>query len=279
MVSRKATPIHPLEATARWTAAVRALESARNDALFHDPWAGALAGPEGGSWIEGRSTDSVLPIVLRTRYFDDWLGLISGRDAIRQVVLMAAGLDTRAYRLGWPDQTRLFELDQPAVLRHKDGVLGAAGAHPGCVRRAVEADLTGTWAAALAGAGFDPAEPSGWLLEGFLFYLPGHAIARLLDEVTDLAARGSRIGFDIINGSVLTSPWTRPWVDMQARAGAPWIGTLDDPVRFLAERGWRATLTQAGQPDANHGRWNLPVIPTPLPDMPHSWYVTGQKTA
>jgi methyltransferase (TIGR00027 family) len=279
MSSEKAAPIRPLEATARWTAAVRAAESAREDRLFDDPWADALAGPEGRSWLDQRSPDSVVPIVLRTRYFDDWLGLISERDAIRQVVLMAAGLDTRAIRLKWPDHVDLFELDQPAVLRRKDKILAAAGARPRCSRRAVEADLAGEWTDALLEAGFDRSRPSGWLLEGFLFYLPGKNITRLLDAVTDLAAPGSQMGFDIINGPMLTSPWTRSWVDMQADAGAPWIGTMDDPVRFLAERGWHATLTQAGQPDANHGRWSLPVIPTTMPDMPHNWYVTAQKTA
>ena len=85
------------------------------------------------------------------------------------------------------------------------------------------------------------------------------------------------MGFDIINSAVLTSPWTRPWVEMQAQSGAPWIGTLDDPRGFLAVRGWKTTLTQAGQPEANHGRWRLPVIPVTLPDMPHNWFVTAQR--
>ncbi len=279
MVSEKATPIRPLEATARWTAAVRAAEDARSDRLFDDPWADALAGPEGRSWIDQRPQDSVVPIVLRTRYFDDWLGSITEHDGIRQVVLVAAGLDTRAYRLSWPDQTRLFELDQPAVLRHKEGILAATGAVSRCSRRAVEVDLTGGWTAALLEAGFDRARPSGWLLEGFLFYIPGDDITRLLDAVTDLAAPGSHLGFDIINGQMLTSSWTRSWVEMQAQAGAPWIGTMDDPMGFLAERGWRAAMTQAGQPDANHGRWILPVLPTTMPEMPHNWYVTAQTAA
>ncbi|MGZ8437255.1 MAG: hypothetical protein ACXWXR_01785 [Candidatus Limnocylindrales bacterium] len=97
--------------------------------------------------------------------------------------------------------------------------------------------------------------------------------------MTALAAPGSRLGFDIVNAAVLTSPWTRSWVAMQADAGAPWVGTMDDPVGFLAGRGWRAALTQAGQPDANHGRWTLPVIPTTAPDMPHSWFVTAERLA
>jgi O-methyltransferase involved in polyketide biosynthesis len=112
-----------------------------------------------------------------------------------------------------------------------------------------------------------------------LFYLATGDIARLLDRVTVLASPGSQLGFDIINGLVLTSPWTRPWVEMQAEAGAPWIGTMDDPAGFLAERGWRAKLSQAGQPGANHGRWTLPIIPTTMPDMPHSWYVTAERVA
>jgi hypothetical protein len=82
---------------------------------------------------------------------------------------------------------------------------------------------------------------------------------------------------DVVNSATLTSPYTKPWIDMQAKQGAPWLGAMDDPVAFLAERGWTATLSQPGQPDANHGRWKLPVIPTTMPGMPHNWYVTAQK--
>ena len=135
------------------------------------------------------------------------------------------------------------------------------------------------WREALVAAGFDPSRPSAWLLEGLLFYLDPQAIAALIDELTRLAAPGSELGFDIVNGAMLTSRWTRPWVEMQAAAGAPWIGTIDDPVGFLAARGWQATLTQAGQPDASHGRWTLPVLPTTMPDMPHNWFVTARKAA
>jgi len=114
-------------------------------------------------------------------------------------------------------------------------------------------------------------------MEGFLFYLTGEELRKLLDEVARLAIPGSWMGFDIINGAMLSSALTRQWVQMQADSGAPWIGTLDDPAGFLAERGWQATLTQAGQPDANHGRWSYPVIPTLMPDMPHNWFVVARK--
>jgi methyltransferase (TIGR00027 family) len=266
-----------LGATARWTAAVRAKESARQDRLFYDPWAAALAGQEGESWIEGRSEDSVAPIALRTRFFDDALQRMALQDGIRQVVLMAAGLDTRAFRLSWPAGTRLFELDQAPVLAYKERILGSAGAQPACERQTIEADLTAPWQERLVQAGFAPGCPSGWLLEGFLFYLPDDSLAHVLDEVTGMAAPGSWLGFDIVNRNTLTSPWTRQWIQMQADSGAPWIGWLDDPEGFLAARGWQASLTQPGEEGANFGRWAYPVIPRPLPDMPRSWYVVARR--
>jgi hypothetical protein len=92
-----------------------------------------------------------------------------------------------------------------------------------------------------------------------------------------LSVPGSWLGFDIINSLTLTSPYTRQWIEMQASSSAPWIGILDDLVGFLAARGWKTTLSQAGAPDANHGRWHLPVIPVTLPDMPHNWFVSARK--
>lgn len=274
---------HSLGATAFWTASVRALESARADRLIDDPWAAALAGKEGAAWISQRPAESVLPIVLRIRYFDDCLQRIAAEGAIRQVVLLASGLDTRAFRLGLPAQIRCFEMDQPAVLAHKERVLSEAAAVPTCVRHAVGADLTGDWREPLVGAGFDPQLPSAWLLEGFLFYLTNDAITRILDQVTSLAAPASWLGFDIVNGVMLVHPLTRAWLEMQAKAGAPWIGTMDDPIGYLAERGWQAGLSQAGAGvehnaiDANHGRWPYPVIPVTMPDMPHNWFVTARR--
>jgi methyltransferase (TIGR00027 family) len=266
-----------LSATARWTAAVRAMESAREDRLFDDPWATALAGKDGAKWIETRSPDSVLPIVLRTRFFDDFLQRVAVEEGIRQIVLVAAGLDTRAFRLNWPEQTRLFELDRPSVLEYKEQILRAAGARPTCERRSIKVDLTIPWKETLPASGFDRHQPSGWLLEGFLFYITNEQTAHTLNEVTALAAPGSWIGFDVVNGAVMTSSLTRKWVEMQASSGAPWIGTMDEPEEFLAARGWVATLTQAGAPDAHYGRWSFPVIPVKMPDMPHNWFVTARK--
>ena len=263
--------------TAHWTAAVRAKESERPDRLFDDPWAAALAGEAGMAWLEPRTPDSLAPIVLRTRYFDDFLQRITRQSGIRQVVLLAAGLDTRAFRLSWPEQTCLFELDQPAVLQYKEQVLQAAGAQPACRRQTLAVDLTGAWTEQLSQSDFDPQQPSGWLVEGLLFYLANRHGTRLLDQVTTLAAPGSWLGFDIVNKITLTSPLTRHWIEMQAKAGAPWLGTMDDPAGFLARRGWQATLSQAGAAEAHHGRWPFPVIPTTMPNIPHNWFVTAHK--
>ena len=114
-------------------------------------------------------------------------------------------------------------------------------------------------------------------MEGFLFYIPNESIVKILDEMNGLSAPGSWLGFDIINKITLTSPYTLQWIEMQARSGAVWIGTMDDPVGFLGTRGWQTTLSQAGAPDANHGRWHLPVIPVTLPNMPHNWFVIAHK--
>lgn len=262
-----------LAATAYWTAAVRANESARKDALFRDPWASVLAGSAGAAWMAERTPESVLPIVLRTRYFDDFLA----QSRLEQVVLLAAGLDTRAYRLDWLASTCVYEIDQASVLDYKAEILKTAGAELRCSRRGIPADLADNWQEELLEAGFDPQKPSAWLLEGFLFYIPNELIIQVLHSLSSLSAPGSQLGFDIINSTVLTSPYTKAWVELQARAGAAWIGSFDDPESYLDLLGWHAALTQAGQPDAHYGRWTLPVYPTKMAGMPHNWFVTAVK--
>jgi methyltransferase (TIGR00027 family) len=268
-----------LGSTARWTAAVRGQESLREDRLFHDPLATLLAGTE-KELVKQTAADqegNTIAIVVRTRFFDDFLLRVTTEYQIRQVVLMAAGLDTRAFRLSWPQQTRLFELDQPQVLAYKEQVLASAGAIPTCERTIIKVDLTETWTDTLRESGFDPDQPSVWLLEGFLFYLPTASEIRILDEVSSLASPGSWVGFDAINSEMLTSEWTRSWIEAIAKAGVPWQGVLDDPEKFMAERGWIATLHQAGDEDINHGRWPYPVMPLSIPNMPRDWFVTARK--
>lgn len=270
--------------TARWTAAVRAAESRREDRLFDDPWAAALAAEDGAAWLRGRPANTVTVMVLRTRFYDDYLRRSTWSGGIRQVVLLAAGLDTRAFRLRWPDGTVIYEVDRADVLDRKDAVLsaagagGAAGEGVSARRRTCATDLADSgWPGDLRKAGFDPATPAVFLAEGFLFYLPTPAVSALLGRLGDLAAAGSELGFDIVNERVLTHPVTADWVRMQAAAGAPWQGVLDDPVSTLDLLGWQARLSQCGAPDADHGRWPFPVIPLTAPDLPHHWLVTATR--
>src|ERR687894_2064648 len=129
-----ASPVAP---TSRWMAAARARESERADRLFYDPLAAALAGPDGFAWLErmesaARSDSPGLYPVIRTRFFDDFLLDACRRLGVRQVVLAAAGMDIRAFRLNWPSRTRLYEMDLPEVLDTKEDVLGRVGAKPAC---------------------------------------------------------------------------------------------------------------------------------------------------
>lgn len=267
-----------LASTARWIAAVRAHESRRDDGLFHDPWAAQLAGQEGEAWIAQRGdTPALQTIAIRVRFFDDFLLRVTADDGVRQVVLLAAGLDTRAFRLSWPTGTRVFEVDRPDVLGEKEGVLRAAGAHAGCERRVVAADLTGPWADLLVQNGFHRGKPSCWLLEGFLFYLPADANLALFDQVTALSVPGSWLGFDIPNSATLVHAWTKPWIEMQAKLGVPFLGTMDDPRAVLAPRGWTTTQIQAGDREANYGRWPYPPLPLEVPDIPRHWLVMAEK--
>lgn len=266
-----------LGGTSRWTAGVRALESTREDRLFNDPWAAVLAGTEGKEWAAHPSVDKGVSIIVRTRFFDDYFQRIISTSDIRQIVLMAAGLDTRAFRLPWHEGTKVFELDQPQVLQYKEQVLSSAGAQPTSERHTIEVDLTGPWTEALIKAGFDPQQPSAWLVEGLLPYIPSESIERIFDEITHLAAPGSWLGFDTVNSAMLTSQWTRQFVEELARSGTPWISTMDDPEDFLARRGWKATIHQMGDEETNYGRWQFPVAPLGMPDIPRSWFVTAQK--
>lgn len=162
-----------LAVTASWIAAVLAQESRRPDRLLDDPWAAQLAGADGEEWLRARTGSPALAIIaIRARFFDDFLQRVTATEGIRQVVLVAAGLDTRAYRLSWPAPVRLFELDQPEVLARKQEVLDSAGAAPGCARLPIGVDLAGQWTIPLRDAGFDPEAQSCWLAEGLLFYLP-----------------------------------------------------------------------------------------------------------
>lgn len=198
--------------TALAVAAGRAMESGRTDALMNDPYAASFVTearppvpiPVTFEDAEGQSSTAGLwPVMssyvgVRSRAFDDYLGGALA-DGAAQVVVLASGLDTRAFRLPVPAATRYFELDQPAVLDFKLRVLKEQGAEPACDHRSIAADLRDDWGAALEEAGFDPSLPTAWLAEGLLPYLPEDAEERLLQEISRLSCPGSRLAVEQVS--------------------------------------------------------------------------------
>jgi methyltransferase (TIGR00027 family) len=217
-------------------------------------------------------------VVIRTKFFDDFLLHAAREHHIPQVVMLASGMDTRAFRLRWPMHTRLFEIDQPELLLHKRQVLSAAGASLNCWRRSIGADLAeGHWSGTLLRAGFDPHQTSVWLIEGLLPYLPEEVVLHLLDKVTALSAPGSWLGLTPVNGAMFTSPATRILLKFMQEAGIPCLSAMDDPEALLAQRGWAATVVQPGEESANFDRWPYPVIPRSVPNVPRTWFITAIK--
>ncbi len=272
-------------------AAARARESEHSYRLFDDPLAAALAGPEGFAWLErtepaarpgGRAGPLVGPglyVVVRTRFFDDFLLQACQSTQARQVVLLAAGMDARAFRLGWPPGTRLYELDRPGVLAAKEEVLVRLGAHPACERWVIGTDLEDRrWPLALLEAGYEAREPSAWLAEGLLFYMTESAVHALLDEVGTLATVGGRLGADLMSGNLLTSPVMRPLLEALARLGLAGHFGTDDPEGLFTWHGWKAEVYQPGGSGANYGRWPYPVAPRWVPGVPRLFLVRAQRT-
>lgn len=203
-------------ATAVMVAAARAAETDKDNPLIRDPYAKVLvAGAGTGIWefmldneFVAKVADSdpeVAAIVehmgsyqaVRTHFFDEFFTAAAGA-GIRQIVILASGLDSRAYRLLWPAGTTVYELDQPKVLEYKAATLNQHGATPKAPRREVPIDLRFDWPKALREAGFDPSVPTAWLAEGLLMYLPADAQDRLFEQVTELSAAGSRISAETV---------------------------------------------------------------------------------
>lgn len=271
--------------TARVMAAARAHETARSDPLFTDPWARVLAGEEAMVFLETASEPHAVRdnpyVAIRTHVFDEWLEQVTTRAGIRQVVLMAAGMDSRAFRLAWPGGTALWELDQGALLDEKERILAAAGAVPRCDRRPIGVDLErDDWPGRLRAAGFQPAIPSAWLAEGFFAYLERAAVARVLADMASLAAPGSRLCLDVVSQSLLTSKWMAPYLRTFEQQGTPWRFGTDKPEALLARCGWRTqTVRQPGERGTRFGRWRWPVAPRWVPGWPRLFFVTALRAA
>jgi methyltransferase (TIGR00027 family) len=247
--------------TARWIAAARARESARGDRLFDDPWAAELAGRHGLEMLAagegGGQPNCFLPV--RTRFFDDVLAAACKPGG--QVVLLGAGLDTRAWRLSLPVGTVVYELDYSEVLVAKVAVLREADV--AADRRAVPADLRADWVQQLLAAGFDPMTATVWIAEGVLFYLTSSQVDGVLAGAATLSARDSVVAADTFGTGLLRLPALRALVEHRARSGAALPFCTDTPRHLLASAGWRPdSVLDLGAPGANYGR---------LAPLPSQW--------
>jgi methyltransferase (TIGR00027 family) len=200
---------------------------------------------------------------VRTHFFDEYFADVVGA-GIRQVVILAAGLDSRAYRLSWPAGTAVYEIDQPKVLEYKTGILESHGAVPTADRRPVPVDLRHDWPAALTAAGFDRAQPTAWLAEGLLPYLPSDAQDRLFEMFTALSAPGSRVAVEAfgLNSKGNTQRWLRMrerlGLDVNVQALTYHEPDRSDAVQWLVEHGWQVRGVNNREEMARLGR--------PVPD-------------
>jgi methyltransferase (TIGR00027 family) len=195
--------------TALFVAAARGLEAQKPDPLAVDPFAEVFCRAVGGQWaavLDGEAPDHPLKSeqfgqhfvtfqAARTRYFDAYFRR-AAQAGVRQIVLLAAGLDSRAYRLDWAPGTTVYELDQPQVLEFKREAVAAYGANPTAERREIAVDLRDDWPQALRDSGFQSAQPSAWIAEGLLIYLPASAQEQLFTGIDTLASTGSHLAVE-----------------------------------------------------------------------------------
>jgi methyltransferase (TIGR00027 family) len=292
--------------TAVMVAAARATETESADPLIRDPYAKLLVSEAGtGVWetmLDGSVIDKVESIdpeaaatfqhmrsyqAVRTHFFDAHFAA-AGVAGIRQVVILASGLDSRAYRLDWPAGTTVYEIDQPKVLAFKTATLAEHGATPSANRREVPIDLRQDWPAALRGEGFDPKAPTAWLAEGLLMYLPADAQDRLFAQITELSAPGSRIA---VETAASHAEERRQEMRDRFQRVADELGierTVDVQdliyhdedravvVDWLNDHGWRATAQKSGDQMRRLGRW---VEGVPMADDQDAFaqFVTAER--
>ncbi len=274
-------------ATATMVAAARAVASKADNPLIDDRFAEPLVRAVGieffARWVNGEIKAADVDVAedawglqrmadlmgARTRYFDAFF-----RDAmaagIRQAVILASGLDARAYRLSWPAGTKVFEIDQPRVLEFKAETLADLDAQPEADLRVVPIDLRHDWPTALRAAGFDTGRPSAWIAEGLLAFLPPDAQDRLLDNITELSAPGSRLAAEIFVNPADDDGNQAP--DMLLTASERWrahgfdieLSDLrydverNDVATYLDSHGWHTAATTLNQLLADNG---LPEVP------------------
>ncbi|ART72765.1 SAM-dependent methyltransferase [Mycobacterium dioxanotrophicus] len=265
--------------TGLMVAAIRAKESRRDDRLFTDPFAEKLAGESGHRLLEEAiataGDKTTLQIVVRTRFWDE--ALLRVVAAVDQVVILAAGMDARAYRLPWPDGTTVYELDQPAVIAAKAEAL--AGEQPRCRRVAIGIDLAEDWPAALQAAGFDPQHPAVWLIEGLLQYLDESAVRTLFETIDTVSAPESVLLYDVVGKTLLDNVMLTAVREHMARNSAPWLFGTDEPGELSGRLGWSAVVTDVAEPGNRWNRWFAPAVPLDVPNVPRGYFVEAAKGA
>ncbi len=269
-------------ATALGVAASRAAETAGADPLIRDEFARLLVSSAGPAWA--RLADAELAWLdgdshgkrahrlgidyqaVRTHFFDEYFEEAAKASAggIRQVVILAAGLDSRAYRLNWPAGTAVYEIDQPKVLEYKTGILERHGVVPTASRRPVPVDLRNDWPGALTAAGFDRSQPTAWLAEGLLPYLPSDAQDRLFAMFTALSAPGSQVAIEMfgMNSRSNSQRWLRMrerlGLDVNVQALTYHEPDRTDAIQWLSDHGWQVNAVDNRDEMARLGR--------PVPD-------------
>ncbi len=279
--------------TAVMVAAARARETESADPLIRDPYARVLVAGAGAGMWENLLDDAMVERIAESdptaaAMFDNMLGYQAVRtlffdtffaDAvaagIRQIVILASGLDSRAYRLDWPAGTVIYELDQPKVLDYKAAALAEHGVTATAVRHEVPIDLRQDWPAALKAAGFDSARPAAWLAEGLLMYLPADAQDRLFQQVTELSAPGSRLSVEAVHHQDeerrerMRERWQKMSDDLGIERDVDISElTYNDPVRadateWLGGHGWSAAGVSSTDEMRRLDRW------TEVPEEDH----------
>lgn len=274
-------------ATATMVAAARAIATNADNPLIEDRFAEPLVRAVGVDfftrWVSGdlvaadvddhesgwKLEHMPAAMAARTRFFDSFFHAAT-RAGIRQAVILASGLDARAYRLAWPADMTVFEIDQPQVIAFKAATLAELGAAPRAELRTVSVDLRNDWPKALAGAGFDKNRPTAWIAEGLFGYLPPEAQDRLLDNITALSADGSRLACEAIPD--MSEVDTEKAQEMMRRATAKWRehgfdlefgdlgyqGERSDVAGYLDNLGWRSDGVKMSRLLADFGLDSIP---------------------
>jgi methyltransferase (TIGR00027 family) len=268
--------------TATMVAAARAVASREPEPLIDDPWAAPLVRAVGIEFFtkivdgdigfadadpSGAARVMTDVMAVRTKFFDDFfLDSCSGEPPqIRQAVILAAGLDSRPYRLPWPAGTVVYEIDQPAVVEFKTATMAALGAEPTALRRTVAVDLRDDWPQALRDSGFDDTVPTAWSAEGLLVYLPPDAQDRLFDHITALSAPGSRLATEYHPDAGATigqrsRAMREQWAGMGLDDDIPDIGDLfypgdrTPPADYLRASGWEVSTRSRPEVFEAYGR-------------------------